>query len=799
MVKKSKFKVNVGSKSKIIIDWRDKPENYSNETIKHITSIISDRYNVPKEFVKIEFTPIKYNDNGELIDVSTDVITNIQDPKFQIKLFNEYITENNIVDIDFEFIKKIDSEINSKIDYDVYDKYRKYEIEWIEWDNFLSYGSNNRFDFRNLSGLTIVNGVPGNMSGKSSFTIDLISFLLFGKTQKPYTLSECFNKFTNEKTFTVFGSIKIDGISYVIERTVTRAKKRTGEWGDASQEVKYYEVINGNKEELCDYNKNSSGEFSAKTNKIIKESIGSEKDFNMIISANGNDLDSLIDIGITDRGRLLSKWIGLLPLEEKDKLAKESYKEFEKTLKSKIYNETDLTNEINYCDKFIIDNNNSLLLTNNRLLELDALIKVEQETKDNLLLSKRTIDSNILKLDINTVNEKIKNIENSANIKKNELVRYQEQYKHVKEIEFNNDDYKSLISIDKKCSIEINDIKNEINQLKNTNKSLIEKESCPTCHRKYDGADNSHIISKNESEINKLISQGVILKQKLDSNKQEIDKMESNRVKYDEKLKLQNLIQIIPVQIENLRNDYREKKQLIKEYNENKDAIDLNNKIDISLTNINAKLNSYAIEKNTKIKDVENANRNIVDSNKTIEKNKVILKEITEEFKKIRNWKVYLDMVGKNGVSKGVLRKTLPIINSEISRILDDVCDFEIEVVLTDKNEVIFKIIKDGVSSNLAGASGFERTASSLALRHVLGNISTMPRPNFITFDEILGKVAKENYENMQKLYNKIEKTYQFILHISHIEDIVDWHSNTIQIKKENNISSVKIISNKVY
>lgn len=792
MVKKSKFKVNVGNKAKIIIDWKDKSENYSFEAKKNIISIVSDRYSIPKESVKVEFTPIKYNEKGEIIDVSTDVINNIQDPNFQIKLFNDYIIENSIDDVDFEFIKKIDSEINSKIDYDVYDKYRKYEIEWVEWDNFLSYGPNNRFDFRPLNGLTLVNGDPSNMSGKSSFTIDLISFILFGKTQKPYTLNEIFNKFTDEKTFYVAGCLKIDGVEYIIERTVTRAKKRTGEWGDASQTVKYYEIVNGDRIGLSEYTKNLADEHAGKTNKVIKEAIGSEKDFNMIISATGNDLDSLIDVGSTERGRLLSKWIGLFPLEEKDKIGKDTYKEFEKTLKSKIYNENDLTIENTNAQLNIDGNKSKLLATKERITELEELIKTEQQIKDSLLLSKRKIDTNILKLDINTVNVKIENINNKAQLKKLELADAQAKYELVKKVNFSNDDYKALILLDKEYSIEINNIKNDIKTFRDTNKNLLESEICPTCHRKYDGIDNSKIVNENEAKINKLIENGVKAKAKLDSNKILIDKMDEEKVKFDDKLKLENLIQIIPVQIENLRNDYREQKQLIKDYNENKDAIDSNNEIDIALINVNAKLNSYSIEKDTKIKEVEYINRNIIEFTKTIEKNKIIIGELKEEFKKIRNWKIYLDMIGKNGISKMVLRKTLPIINSELSRMLDDVCDFDIEVVLTDKNDVIFKIIKDGIASNLSGASGFERTASALALRCVLGNISTMPRPNFITLDEILGKVSKDNYENIRNVYKKMEKNYQFILHISHIEDIKDWHSNIISISKISNISSIK-------
>jgi DNA repair exonuclease SbcCD ATPase subunit len=295
----------------------------------------------------------------------------------------------------------------------------------------------------------------------------------------------------------------------------------------------------------------------------------------------------------------------------------------------------------------------------------------------------------------------------------------------------------------------------------------------------------------NDIEIEKFTKRGIEFNEKLLSNKKLIEKLDEDKINFDKKSKLSNLIEVLPVLIDNLRNEYREQRRLLKEYGENKEAIDLNNQIDIKLSMVNAKINSFTIEKNSKVKEIENINRNIVEFNKTIDKNNIIIAEIKEEFKKIRNWKVYLDMVGKNGVSKMVLRKTLPIINSELSRMLDDVCDFDVEVVLNDKNEVMFKIIKDGTISNLAGGSGFELTASALALRCVLGNISTMPRPNFITLDEILGKVAEDNYESIRNMYAKIESSYQFILHISHLKDIKDWHKNIITVSKKDNVSSI--------
>ena len=795
MQKKSKFSVNVGEKSHIVIEWSDNPVNYSHEAKKQIISVVSNRYGVPKSAVKVNFIPQKYDNEGKLIDVSSDIINNIQDPSYQVKLFNDYITENNITDVDFEYIKKIDSEINSKIDYEIYEKHKKYEIEWIEWSNFLSYGENNRLEFSKLQGLTLLNGSPvGNQNGKSSLAIDLTSFLLFGETQKPYTLSEMFNKFLDVNSFYVRGGLKIDGEQYVIDRTVTRAKKRTGGWGDASQKVNYYRIINGEKEELKEDSKenNEQGEHSIRTNKIIKESIGSKKDFKMIVSATSEDLFDLIKTGNTEKGRLLSKWVGLLPLEEKEKIGKEKYKDFEKTLKSKTYNKLDLENEnVELLEKIKITNENNELLQK-RILELNDNLISEQQNKDTLLLSKQKIDENVLKIDVNTINRKLTDIISNAEVKKQELNKHTEEYNIVKDVFFDNEVYKEKFEKDKKLSIEKNNATNEIRNLTSTNKNLLESEYCPTCKRKYDGLDNSTSIKENDAKICDLNKKEQELKTQIEQNKKDISDLEVIKVNYDRKTKLDSLIEIIPVQIENLRNEYREKQQLIKDYNNNKESIEKNNQIDITLTNVNAKIKNITIEKEDKVKSIENGKRTIDDCDKKIKINDLLIKEIDGELVKIKNWKVYLEMVGKNGVSKMVLKKTLPFINSEISRLLENVCDFDVEVVLTEKNEIEFKIIQEGVASDLAGASGFEKTASALALRCVLSNISTMPKPNFITLDEILMGVAKDNYENMFEMYKKIEQNYQFILHVTHLEDIKEWHKNTITVNKTNNTSSIK-------
>ena len=148
-------------------------------------------------------------------------------------------------------------------------------------------------------------------------------------------------------------------------------------------------------------------------------------------------------------------------------------------------------------------------------------------------------------------------------------------------------------------------------------------------------------------------------------------------------------------------------------------------------------------------------------------------------------------MVGKNGISKMVLRKTLPIINARLTQLLSDVCDFNVEVGIDSKNDVMFYLIKDGVYSDLCGCSGFELTASALALRAVLAEMSTISRMNFLLLDEVFGRVARENYDKMKDLVERIGQNYDFIINITHLDDFKDFCDSHIIVKKENNISKI--------
>ena len=272
---------------------------------------------------------------------------------------------------------------------------------------------------------------------------------------------------------------------------------------------------------------------------------------------------------------------------------------------------------------------------------------------------------------------------------------------------------------------------------------------------------------------------------------EKITKMDENRKLFTEKNRLSLLIEKYTTDLELLRAQLKEKKQIIKNLEANKTIIEANSKIDASLRVFNENIRTEESIKNSFIhRKATLENENKVNS-KNIEDRKVLINKLDEEETIVKNWKIYLTLVGKNGISKMVLRETLPLINGELKRLLSEVCDFDVEVVIDERNDVAFNLVRNGVITNLASGSGFEQTAAALALRVVLGNISALSRPSLLLLDEVLGGVAQENYENIKLLFDRIVKDYSAVLHITHLSQIIDWHTSIVTVTKKNHVSSI--------
>ena len=788
--------MKISDQSIIEVNWNVLPVDYTKEMEKNIKVKCAKKYGVPESNVKVNPNFIMINENGEKIALTNDTIVNIQDPKFQVKIFKQYLEINNVENFDWEYIKSIDAEINSEIDYNVYDKYKKYSLKWIKWSNFLSYGKDNYFDFTKLKGMVLVNGKPSNQSGKTTFSIELLRFLLFGKTSKFKTLEGNFNVNLPEETeMTVEGQIEIDGENFIIKRIVSRPslKKRSSK-SKVQQKVEYYKVLdNGDTEELYDVIENCQEESGLKTNIAIKEAIGNEQDFDLVICATNENLRDLINFKETERGRLLSRWIGLLPIEEKERIAKEKYKLRSSKFISNVYNRETLDGEINDYSVLIENITKECNEKNTLLKNITNSIVSYREELNKLLESKKEVDNSLISFDINSHLNEIERIKTEGIRHKTKKEQDLEMLKEIPEnVDYSEEIYKKKIEERALLKSEIASLKRDIERLKKEIATLESSEYCPTCHRKYDNVDNSTIIKAKKDEIDEIILTGKANREKLDKIEIEISEIEKNKELYDKKNKLDIEIKSLNLLMDNLRNKLINANTQTKLYQKNKDSIDFNNNIKIKINNLNARIETEEKSKDNILKEIHEMQATIVSYTNEIKRRKDFIDKIKEEETVKRNWGIYLDMVGKNGITKMILRNTLPIINAELKRLLTDICNFEVEISINERNEVSFSYSKDGGPKvNISGTSGLEETISSLALRAVLANISTMPKLNFVVLDELWGCVADDNLSKLKPFIDRILSSYDFILQVSHNPLIADWHDSVITVYQDSNVSKI--------
>ena len=786
--------IELGSKARVLVNWNVSMYDYSKDKEKEIVSKISKKYSIPKEKIRVSPQFLTVGENGEDLSVTTEIIQNIQDPMFQQKLFKEYLSLNDIKDYDFERISAIDAEINAKIDYQVYDKYRRYCVKWVKWDNFLSYGSDNFFDFTKMKGLVLLSGEPANQSGKTTFAIDLLHFLLYGKTTKVDTLAKVFNKhIPNATQVLVEGCITIDGEDYIIKRTITRpALSKRSAKSKVSQKVEYYKIIGDTQTELEEYVDNQQEENSVQTNKVIKEAIGRESDFDLIMSISETTLDELVKKKEAERGRLLSRWIGLLPIEEKEALAREKFNsEIKPSLISNLYSSASVTEER---DAFLmrietLTKDNAKLEEENK--KTDTTIVNLEQTKQTLSNAKKGIDTELAKIDIATLSKQMEECLIQGKTKKNEHDNIVKELKELENIEFSIEEYESTQKKLNEATTRLAVLGEKYSSTKQQIEKLKKSEYCPTCGRKLDNVDNSSMIETLSKELSSIGEDGRKAREESNALFKQMEELKNKRLKYEERNKIEVKQAALELNLERLRSEYKDLASKKKEYEKNSEAIDKNNEIELQIRNTDELIrsNRECFQNNLQIIA---RNKSDVESYKgEIKKREDILKRIAEEEKLVKNWKIYLDLVGKNGITKMVLRKALPIINAQLVQLLSDVCDFDIEVAINSKNDVVFNLIKDGVRSDLNSGSGFELTASALALRAVLADMSTIPRMCGVVLDEVWGRVARDNYDNMRHLIEKISKSYEWMFLISHLNEVKDWCESNVVVTKENNISKI--------
>ena len=772
--------------AKIKVYWDDQPHNYSREAKNKIRNYFANKYGVNKNNINVVYRPVKRTANGDLIEITGAGIENIMDVNYQRALMKELI-ERDDKKVDFNRILALDDKVNGELNVDINEvQHRTWSVKWLMINNLLSFGEDNYIPFSKLRGLNIVNSIPSNQGGKTTMTIDAMKFLLHGNTTKTDTNEQIFNQYSDKNDLTVRGMIDIEGEEIIIERKMKRTAKKGGGWTIVNK-VNYYELLPDGEEKAL------NEEDATRTTKKIKETIGSEKDFEMLVLATEKNLDDLIGLTTSESGKVLTRLIGLEILELKEKAVREMYNEFARKKKSNEYDVITLTDEIQEHTEKGQECSELETTLNERLEKAKNDIKTLTNEKESLINNKEKIDVTISELNPESLESEIEKITEKGTGLAKEVKEHQTKIDEIGVVVFDEDVHfdwtKQLNQLNTDIALKEADAERITKQVED----LIAGGICQSCNRKLDDVDNTEHIAAHNKQLSEIHDKLNELCNSRETLTEELTKLNEIKKSVDEKNKLELAKDRLEVEIGSLRNKIVEKKNELKKYKLNLDAIELNKKIDIEITNIKTKIAVCEHTKDDTITKIERVQTEITNHRTGIETKTKLIETIKKEEEIDKIFKIYIELVGKKGISKLVLRSVLPIINSEIQRLLDDVVDFDVEIFINDKNDVQFLLVKDGVSKLLKSGSGLEKTAASLALRAVLGKLSTLPMPNFITFDEVLGKVAQDNIEKLKTLFDKIKEMYEIVFFITHNDIVKDWGDNVITVIKTDNVSKITI------
>ena len=732
---------------------------------------------------------------------------NLRDIAVQEKLIAEYLKDFEINEKTLDQIFALNRKYNSMINIEnEVSRNVNWKLNSLEWDNLFNYGEGNKIDFDKLSGIVGVFGK--NYSGKSSI-IDSLLYNMFNSTSK-----------NERKNLNVINQNKDDGNAIILATIGDDKYKITRDSEKYTKKVKGNEVteartnvdfvkIDGEEEQSL------NGLTRSETDHNIKKTFGTMEDFLLTSMAAQFGALSFIGEGSTKRKEILAKFLDLVVFEDKFKLAKKDSAELKSALKR--LEDNDYTEKITEVSAKFQENKQLLDSCSDEseelkrheasksaeLAALESRISLAPDSASRLMMARERLG--YCDKEINSLNNKeeklTEKITNKADahakigefLNNLDIIDLKEQQEFL---EVKNDELQGLLSEVKKSE---GLIKNDEKKLK-----LLSEVPCGNEFPKCKFIKDAH-KAKNTLDINK--DSLSLLNEKYDSVSSEIGILD----------------------IENVRDLITKHEQLSSKYAQlEKEISDLLNEIENITTRRNellvnreglakqvetlekdeeglSRAKEYSAEKtafNSELKDIrkkledcEVRLRDLYLQHGSYEQKLINLREQRQELEDLRTeysaYDLYMRCMHSNGIAYDIIKKKLPAINEEISKVLTNVVDFEVFMESGDKRLDIFIKHPRYIGRPIEMGSGAEKTVASMAIRLALLTVSSLPKSDVFILDEPGTALDKDNMDGFVRILDMIKSKFKTILLISHLDYLKDCVDTQIVIEKQNGYASV--------
>jgi DNA repair exonuclease SbcCD ATPase subunit/DNA repair exonuclease SbcCD nuclease subunit len=729
-------------------------------------------------------------------------VENLRDKGVQEDLIREYLADYQPTEETLARVFELNRKYNSKIEEtEEVARNINWNVNRFEWDNLFNYGEGNSLDFTELNGIVGIFGK--NYSGKSS-VIDGLLYTMFNTTSKNERKNyNIINQNRNDCRGTV--ELQVGEKVYTIERTSEKYVKKLK--GEVTNEARTFLDFAGS-ESLTDENSSLNGTTRSETDAHIRKRFGTVDDFLLTSMASQLDSLSFIKEGSTKRKEILAKFLDLDIFEKKFALAKEDcadlkavlrrigdtdYKtdiaiaevqlmeateglEKQRTHATKIRQNlreaeikyVDLTEQVDSIPaerldiKILLEGKSALekktenAYTNiSELKEENTAFAVELEEYDKFLMGidiedlldkKKEYDEFKQKYDDTVARARVMDTEYKSMSKKLELLTEVPCGDSFPTCQFISDAHLATVelpSLEMDIIVEINDAKSYKTKISTVNSG----EMIGLINR-Y----NDTIIKKNNAEIEKRDNKVSIevMYGKIKSFKSELENIQEKIDLYEAK---KDLIKNIETLIKTRDKVEKKIKTLKKEAADSDKTINLHNR----------QLGSME----QKLEDLKDKRQELDD--------------IREEY---AAFDLFMRCTHSNGIAYDIIKKRLPVINSEIAKVLSNIADFEVFFQEDGRKlDVLIKHPKHDPRPIEMG-SGAEKTLGAMGIRLALLSISSLPKGNIFILDEPGTSLDAENMEGFIRMLDLIKTYFKTVILISHLDSLKDIVDKEITIDK---------------
>jgi len=720
---------------------------------------------------------------------------NLRDPVVLERFIREYLKDYECSE---DIIQKV-LELNKKYSAIVEETEEvSRNINWavhsLEWDNLFNYGEGNKINFADLSGIVGIFGK--NFSGKSSI-IDSLLFTIFNTTSKNERKN--LNVINQQKSVSsAVAKIAINTDIYTIERSLTRHKKKVK--GESVEEAKT--DLNFYKEcTVSNVRESLNGLSRVETDHNIRRVFGTIDDFLNTSMSSQLDGLSFVREGSTRRKEIIAKFLDLEIFEMKFKLAKEDSSDLKGSLRR--LEGRNFDQEIQTAKEEFTQTENLLNQTTTQCKSLEEQIQqVENEIKELEAKinssSTEVIDGAELKNLI--VKKNLQSITTSGQIEQNLKELSEKQTLLTKVISFLEVfDYKALLlrktNVDS-LKTEIASIEREI-KLASSKSTLLEGIPCgtqfPKCKFIRDATETIETIEEKKETLQDL--NGKLSQQNPDSIAGDLEKYNSIVSKKEELSR-----EIKNLQFHNERAEFeldkleaelqtlREKEAL---YEQTKEQIKNTQGLMLALNKLKTK--------RADLRDVQqDCSGKLVIYNRKLgsaEQKLEMLVSQQEELFSLRAefsaYELFMRCMHSNGIAYDIIKRQLPIINEEITKILSNLTEFNVFFEEDgDKLEIQIKHF-DQDPRPLSMASGAEKTMAAMAIRLALLQVSNLPKSDIMILDEPGTALDENHLQTFTQLLDILKTQFKTILVISHLDSLKDVVDTTIDIENKEGFAFV--------